>query len=110
MASTPGAGRRYVDLARICLGIGDELWNCFGRNRRMYYHDEGVAADGCDRRDVAHEIEIELVVERRVDRVSRACQEQRVAVRRRLHDCLGGDIGGSARPVLDHEWLAEALR
>ena len=33
------------------------------------------------RRDVADEIEIELVVERRVDRVADVDQEQRIAVR-----------------------------
>ena len=49
----------------------------------------GHAHDAGDRRDVADEIEIELVVERRVDRVARADQQQRVAVRRRAHDRLG---------------------
>ena len=68
------------------------------------------ADDARDRRDVADEIEIELVVERRVDRVGRSDQEQRIAVRWRTHDRLGGDIGAGARPVLDDEWLAEPLR
>ena len=63
-----------------------------------------------DRRDVADEIEIELVVERRVDRVVELTSEQRIAVRRRAHDRLGGDIAASTRPVLDDEWLAEPLR
>jgi hypothetical protein len=35
----------------------------------MYHHDVGKADDARDRRDVADKIEIELVVERRVDRV-----------------------------------------
>ena len=76
----------------------------------MYQHDKGAADDARDRRDVADEIEIELVVERRVDRVRRTDQEERVAVRRRTHDRLGGDIATGARPVLDDEWLAEPLR
>ena len=71
---------------------------------------KGHADDARDRRDVADEIEIELVVERRVDRVRRIDQEQRVAVRRRTHDRLGADIAAGARPVLDDEWLAEPLR
>ena len=70
----------------------------------------GCANDARDRRDVADEIEIELVVERRVDRVRRSDKEERVAVRRRPHDRLGADIGAGARPVLDDEWLAEPLR
>src|SRR5262249_38090509 len=110
MASTPNAGRRHIDLARIGFRVGDELGNCFGRNRRMYHHDEGVAADGCARGDVADEIETELVVGLRVDGVRRASQEQRVAVRRRLPPRLGAHIAGSTRPVLDDEWLAEPLR
>ena len=81
-----------------------------GRNRRIYHHDVGAADDARDRRDVADEIEIELVVERRVDRVRRTDQEQRVAVRGRAHDRLGGDIAAGARPVLDDELLAEPLR
>ena len=63
-----------------------------------------------DRRDVADEIEIELVVKRRVDRVRGADQKKRVAVRGRPHDRLGGDIAAGSRPVLNDEWLAEPLR
>ena len=57
-----------------------------------------------------HEIEIELVVERGVDGVGRRDQKQRVAVGRRAHDRLGGDIGAAARPVFDDDRLAEPLR
>ena len=64
------AGRRHVDLARIGLGIGDELGNRLGRNRWVDHHDEGTADDARDRRDVADEIVIEFLVERRVDRVA----------------------------------------
>ena len=70
----------------------------------------GIADDARDRRDVADEIEIELVVERRVDRVRSRDQEERVAVGGRTHDRLGADIAAGARPVLDDEWLAEPLR
>ena len=57
--------------------------------------------------DVAEEIEVELIVERRVDRVEATDQEQRVTVGRRFHDRLGTDIAGGTRPVFDDEWLAE---
>ena len=36
--------------------------------------------------------------------------KQRVAVRRRSRDRLGADIAAGARPVLDDELLAQALR
>ena len=71
----------------------------------MYRQDIGRVVDACDRRDVADEIEIELVVERRVDRVRRTHHEQRISVCRRAHDRLGGDIAAATRPVLDGKRL-----
>ena len=41
MARGPVAGRRHVDLARIGLGIGDELGNRLGRERWIDRHDDG---------------------------------------------------------------------
>src|SRR5262249_56537762 len=110
MGGSSDTTRRHGELAGIGLGISDELGNRFGRNRWIYYHDEGVADDAGDWRDVAEKNEIELVVERRVDRVRGTYHEERVAVRWRAHDRLGGDIAGSTWPALDDEWLAEALR
>jgi hypothetical protein len=62
------------------------------------------------RRDVTNEIEVELVVERRVDCVRRDDLEKRVAIGRRPDDRIDGEIAGSTRPVLDNEGLAEPLR
>ena len=76
----------------------------------MHYQDDRNAVDAGDRRSVANEIEVELVEQRRIDRIRRAGQEKRVAVGFRTHDRLGGDIAAGARPVLDDEWLAETLR
>ena len=59
--------------------------------------------------DIADEIEIELVVERGIDRVRPCHQEERIPVRRRIHDRLGGDVAAGTRPVLDDERLAEPL-
>jgi hypothetical protein len=108
MSRESGAARRKIDLARIGLGIGNELWDRLCRKRWIYQHYKRPADDARDRRDVADEVEIELVVERRVDCVRRIDQKERVAVRPRTHDRLGGDIGASARTVLNDEWLAQA--
>src|SRR6516165_11997478 len=108
--AAPIPARRHGEPAGIGLGISDELGNRFGRNRRIYYHDEGVADDAGDWRDVAEKHEIELVVERRVDRVRGTYHEERVAVRWRIHDRFGGNIAGSTWPALDDERLAEPLR
>jgi hypothetical protein len=108
----PGAGatRRHVDFSGIGFGICDEFRNRLGWNRWVHHHDERRAYDACDRRDVTDEIEIELVVERRVDRVPCANNEQRVAVGRGTHNRLGADIAAATRPVVDNKLLAEALR
>src|SRR5436190_20348736 len=109
MLRTAVPSRRHGELAGIGLGISDELGNRFGRNRWMYYHDFGRASDASDRHDVADEIETEVVVERRVDRIGHSDQEERVAVCRRAHDRFGTNIGARAWSVLDDEWLAQPL-
>src|ERR1700704_7070376 len=80
------------------------------RYRWIDLHDERSIAYACDRRRVSHETEIELIGEQIGDRVSRNDQKERMAVGGRTRDGLGGDIARGARPVLDDEWLAEALR
>ena len=103
------AGRRHVDLARIGLGIGDEFGDRLGRKRRIHHHHIGIAADAGDRRDVAEEIEVQLFVERCIDRVGDADQQEHVPVGRRFDDGLRGEIAAGARPVLHDEGLAEPL-
>src|SRR5687767_238309 len=108
MCGAPVTRRCHVELTWIGPGVGDELVNRLGRNRWIYHHDQRHADDAGDRRDVA--AEIELVVECCVDRVRSADMEERVAVRRRLCDRLGGDIARRTRPVLDDEWLTKPAR
>jgi len=98
------------DGARISFGVGNELGNRLGRKGWIYHHDVGLAANARDRRDVADEIIVELVVKSRVDRVRLTRQEERVTVTRCTHDRLGADIGAGTRPVLDDEWLAKSFR
>src|SRR5215472_18578364 len=110
MAGNSDTGRGHADLARIGLGIGDELGNRLGRKRWMYRYDVGLPVNAGDRRDVADEIETKLVIERGVDGIPTADHEQRVSVCGRAHDGLGSDVGTSTRSVLDDEWLAKPLR
>ena len=65
----PDASRRHVDLARVCLGVGDEFGDGLDRHRGIDLHDIGIAREAGDRRDVADEVETEVVVKRRVDRM-----------------------------------------
>src|SRR5262249_44147017 len=73
-------------------------------------HDEGQVRNACDRRNVSNEIEGELVIECRVDRVDCTRNKQRVTFRGRPNDDLSADICGRSWTVLNDEWLAEALR
>src|SRR5262249_26097984 len=93
----------HVDLTRLALGVSNELENCPGRHREIYHHDLGHASNARDRRDVADEIEIELLVKRRVHRVSQTDKQERMAVRHCPHDALGADIAAGACSVLNAE-------
>src|SRR5215831_8295639 len=84
MAGTSDPTRRHGELAGIGLGVSDELGKRLGRNRRVHQHDVGVDDNAGDRCDIANEIETELVVQRRVDRVVAPGYEQlRPAMRAR---------------------------
>src|SRR5215472_14779309 len=94
----------------MSFGISDELGDRLSWNRWIHHHEVGHDNNAGDRRDVADEIEVELLIKRRVHRVRRMDEEERIAIRYRTHDGLRGDIGAGARPVLDNELLAEPLR
>src|SRR5438132_1351002 len=76
----------------------------------MHHHHVGHDNNAGDRRDVADEIEVELVIECRVERVEGTDYEQGVAVCRRAHDRLGCDVAAGSRTVVDDERLTEPLR
>jgi hypothetical protein len=99
-----------VILQRIYLSVGDKLRNRLGGERWVHHHDIGYAANARDRYDVTQEIEIQFVVERRVDGIRRADHEQRVAVGGRAHHCFRRDIAAGSRLVFDDERLAQMLR
>src|SRR5215813_4369962 len=110
MTGSSEAWRSQIDLARVRLGIGDELGDGFGWNRGINHHDFGHAHDARNRRDVADDIEIELVIERRVDRVRRGHQEKCVAVRWGTDDRFGADIRAATWAVFYDELLAQPPR
>src|SRR5262245_53925649 len=104
------AARRHVDLSRVGLGVSDELRDCLGRNRWMHRYDVRLPANACDRRDVADEIETKPVIERGIDGVPTADQEERITVRGRAHDRFGSNIASCTRTVLNDKWLPKSLR
>jgi hypothetical protein len=76
----------------------------------MNFHHAARAPDACNRDDVADEIEFEIVVQCGVPGVRRRNFKQGVAVWRRPHDRLGGEIATSAWLIHDDELLTEAFR
>jgi len=56
----------HVDLAGMGLGIGDELRDRVHWQRRSHLQHKGVERDARDGCAVAEEVELEIVVERRI--------------------------------------------
>src|SRR6266436_2422803 len=105
----PRSGRRHVDLAWIGLRVGDQFGNGLGWNRWMHKNDHRYANDARDRCDIADEVEIELLVERRVYGVWDGGQKQGMPVRRRIDDRFGADVAAGSRPILNHEGLSQPI-
>jgi tetrahydromethanopterin S-methyltransferase subunit G len=66
--------------------------------------------DAGDRGNVAQEDEVQLRIKRCIDRIRQRCEQQCVAVGRRIHRRLGRDIAVGAGAVFSHEGLPESLR
>ena len=103
-------GRGEVELAGVGLRMRDEFGHGLDRQIVVDHQDVGHARGAGDRRDVAQEVEVQVLVERVVDGVCRHPLQQRVAVRRGLHHRLGPDVAAGARAVLDQDRLADPLR
>ena len=91
-------------------GIADEIGYRSSRKGPVDHHHIRHAHDRGDRRDVAPELEMQLVVERRVDRLRRRYHQDGVSVGCRINDCLHADIACRAGPVLDDKRLPKPLR
>jgi hypothetical protein len=101
------AGRRQGDLARVRIGIGDEIGHRLHRQIRRHHHNIGELHRGGDRRGVAHVIERQVLVQRLADGVVRRHEHDGVAVGRRVDHGLGRDHAALAGLVLDHAGLAQ---
>src|SRR5512132_17515 len=99
-----------IELARISLRERDQLGHGSGRHGRIHHQDVGLRSDQADRSEIRFRVEIDLLVERGIrGKDGVVAGEQRVAVRRSVGDGLSRDVAACARPVVDHERLAEDL-
>src|SRR3954471_13705401 len=76
----------------------------------MHFQHARNTVDTCDGSEVTNEIIVEPVEQRRVDRVRRSGEEERISVRRSTYDRLRSNVGGSTRTILYDKLLAESLR
>ena len=89
---------------------GQQLRHVLRRHAGMHRDDEGLVAEQRQGGEIRQRVEAEIGIERGHDRMRRARQQQRVAVRRRAGDGAGADGGAGAGQVLDHHGLAEPPR
>jgi hypothetical protein len=99
-----------AELARVGLGVGDELGRRPHRQRRRHHHDVGEPHHAGNRRAVAQEYERKILVERLPDRVVGRDEHDGVAVGGGIDHRIGRDHAAGADPVLDHELLTEMVR
>jgi hypothetical protein len=76
----------------------------------MHHHHNARALDARDRRDIAKEIEAELIIERCIDRVRCTHKEERVAICRCPHHDFGADVAASTGSIFDKKRLAHPDR
>ena len=107
MRQRADAGRGVIELARILLGVGDEFLERLERRSRIADQHLRHRGDDRDRHQVFFGVVRQLRLQRGVDGVVRRRQQDRVAVRRRLGDGVGGDDTAGARLVFDHDRLAQ---
>ena len=101
-------GRVVQDAGRP-LGTSDQVLHRADAGGRIHCDDQRRAADLEDRHQVARRVP-QFGIEHRVHQdTARARNQDRVAVRRRLGHLVGRDAGAAARPVLDHDRLAQGL-
>ena len=81
MVQGAGAGGAIGQLARIALGIGDQLAEIIDRQRRMHRQRKGGNRDAGNRLELFERIELRPVLEQRLrDMRGRAAEQQRVAI------------------------------
>jgi hypothetical protein len=110
MRRAADTGRRHQELARIGLGKGDQLRDRLHRSRRFDHHHAGAVHHPGDRRDVANDVEAQIVVEPGAEGIHRGDHEQRVAVRGSADHRFGREIAAGAGTIVDDERMAQPGR
>src|SRR5262245_3101840 len=110
MLGSSVAGRSHIDLVWVGPCVGNKVREGLGWNRGINLDNKRHATDARDRYDIPQEVEFEILMQRRIDRVRWTSQKQCVTVRRRVHDRLSANIAAGTWPVLDDKRLTEPFR
>ena len=102
------AAAAVAQLARVGLGVPDQLGQRLRRHVRIDREHRPRRHHQRDRREVLHRIVAIALLQERQHRRFRGGDHQRVAVGRRPVERVGADLGHAARPIVDHDRLAEA--
>src|SRR5262249_25568365 len=96
-------------LLRVRVEPGDQLAQIFFWLGLVGDEQLMIARQRCDRLEVLHEVILQWI-DRAVDDMGpEIAEHDGVAVWRCAYHAAGRDAAGSARDVLDHDWLAERL-
>jgi hypothetical protein len=106
-----GRPRAVEQLARVLLRIGHELGHRVGRDARVHDDDLRNRSQADDRVEIRARVVGEILEQRRIGGDDRGrAGEDRVAVRRRFRDVLGGDPADGTDAVVDDHRLLELGR
>jgi len=100
--------RAKVELARICLGIGDQVGDRGNWQRRVDNHQIRPPHRERDRNQIAAHIVWRILFQRGVGGDHRGVEQKCVAVWGCTGDGLGANASGCARPVFNHHRLPQA--
>ena len=103
------AGAAEIELARIGLGLRDDLLEVLGRKARRRYQNEARRSDHRHHLEVGDRIVAQGLVDRRRDRVCIAHHQRGVAILGRARDRFGGGGAAGADAIFDHHRLAKQL-
>ncbi len=109
MLGGTNARRAEIELARIGLGVGDQLGDGFHRQGRIYHQHVGLHRNQGDRCEILQRIVADGAVEADVHGHRRAGHRQRVAVGLGLGHGLETDVAAGAGTILDDDGLAEVF-
>ena len=108
MGQHADAARGKIDLARIGLGIGDELGHRMRRHPWIDDKNARAGADECDRFEAFQRVIAGIgMQQRRDDQPARGREQKRIAVGGGFGGVLGADRVAGPGPVFDDKGLAE---